>query len=257
MRRSVAPFHSLLADPQTPISTGRFIFYRHQDILHPTEVAPFLNSMDTQTRAHTVLTVLKTIFPNPAPSLTFSNNWELIVSVVLSAQTTDKQVNVVTKKLFHTYPTLDHYLGTSLDQFTKDLSAIGLYKTKAKNILAAAHILDTQFHRVVPQTIAELILLPGVGRKTANVVLGNAYGIAEGIAVDTHVTRLAQKFKLTKHRDPKKIEQDLMHIFPKEEWFLLTMRLIEYGREYSPARKKDDDTDPISIALRKATKTGP
>ncbi len=205
--------------------------------------------MTPQERANTVLSQLKKLFPNPQPSLTFSNDWELVVAVALSAQTTDKQVNVVTEKLFQKYTTLDDYLDASLEEFTKDISAVGLYKTKAKNMLAAAKLLDEKFHRVLPKTIKELTELPGVGRKTANVVLGNAYGIAEGIAVDTHVTRLAQKFGLTTHTDPKKIEQDLVALFPKEEWFLLTMRFIEYGREYSPARKKDDDTDPISVAL--------
>lgn len=208
--------------------------------------------MTPQTRATIVLHELKKLFPNPTPSLNFSNHWELVVAVALSAQTTDKQVNVVTKHLFKKYKTLNEYLMASLDEFTKDINGIGLYKTKAKNILQAAKILAEQFDGVLPKTIAELTLLPGVGRKTANVVLGNAYGIAEGIAVDTHVTRLAQKFGLTKHSDPQKIEYDLMHLFPQEEWFLLTMRFIEYGREYSPARKKNDTTDPISIALATA-----
>jgi endonuclease III len=200
-----------------------------------------------QSAATIVLTELKRLFPNPKPSLDFSNHWELVVAVVLSAQTTDKQVNVVTKKLFCKYNTLEKYLKADPEIFTQDLKHVGLYKTKAKNILAAAKLLKTTFKGILPKTIKELMLLPGVGRKTANVVLGNAYGIVEGIAVDTHVTRLAQKFGLTKQTDPKKIEQELMTLFPQEEWFLLTMRLIEYGREYSPARKKEDNTDPISL----------
>ncbi len=206
--------------------------------------------MTTQQRATIVLDTLKKLFPAPTPSLNFSNDWELVVAVVLSAQTTDKQVNVVTKTLFQTYKTLDDYLTAELDVFAEDMHSVSFYKTKAKHILAAAKIFDEQFNRVLPKTITELRLLPGVGRKTANVVLGQAYGIAEGIAVDTHVTRLAQKFGLTTHSDPKKIEQELMQLLPKEEWFLFTVRMIEYGRQYSPARKVLDESDPISLLLK-------
>lgn len=205
--------------------------------------------MTKQEKAKIVLSELKKLFPNPVASLDFSNNWELIVAVALSAQTTDKQVNIVTKELFKKYKKLEDYYTANLEEFEKDINSIGLYRSKAKNILATAKILKDKFGGVVPKTIRELIELPGVGRKTANVVLGNAHGLAEGIAVDTHVTRLAQKFGLTKHSDPKKIEPDLMKLFPKEEWFQLTMRFIEYGREYSPARKKLDNTDPISKKL--------
>ena len=204
-----------------------------------------------QQRATIVLTELKRLFPTPKPSLHFSNNWELVVAVVLSAQTTDKQVNVVTKTLFEKYKTVDDYLSAQLDVFAEDMHSVSFYKTKAKHILAAAKIFDAEFKRVLPKTIADMMRLPGVGRKTANVVLGQAYGIAEGIAVDTHVTRLAQKFGLTNQSDPKKIEQDLMVLFPKEEWFLFTVRMIEYGREYSTARKVADEMDPISILLKK------
>lgn len=205
--------------------------------------------MTKQERAHIVITELTRLYPHPAPSLQFSNDWELVVAVALSAQTTDKQVNKVTTELFKKYPTLDHYLHADLETFRKDISSIGLYKSKAKNMLAAAKIYDSVFHRKTPKTIKELMMLPGVGRKTANVVLGNAHGIAEGIAVDTHVTRLSQKFQLTKNSDPKKIEQDLITIIPQKEWFLFTVRMIEYGREHSPARKVADNSDPISKIL--------
>lgn len=207
--------------------------------------------MTKQQRADIVLFELKKLYPNPRPSLNYSNHWELVIAVLMSAQTTDKQVNVLTKSLFQKYQTLDDYLQANIKQFTEDIKTIGLYKTKAKNILAAAKIYDQEFDRILPKTISELIQLPGVGRKTANVVLGAAYTIAEGVAVDTHVTRLAKKFGLTKNTDPKKIEQDLMKILPKEEWALFTNRMVHYGRDYSPARKVLDETDPISLALKK------
>lgn len=205
--------------------------------------------MNTQERADIVLTILKKLYPEPKPSLDFSNDWELIVAVALSAQTTDKQVNKVTKELFKKYKTLDDYLAADPAAFTQDISSIGLYKSKAKNMLAAAKLYDELFGRQTPKTINELTQLPGVGRKTANVVLGNAHGIAEGIAVDTHVKRLANKFGLTTHSDVKKIEQDLMELIPQDDWFLFTVRMIEYGREHSPARKVHDNSDPISQAF--------
>ena len=205
--------------------------------------------MTKQQRADIVVSTLKQLYPNPKPSLDYSNHWELVIAVLMSAQTTDKQVNVLTSTLFKTYSTLDDYLAADLEEFTQDLNSIGLYKTKAKNILSAAKIWDQKFNRTLPKTIAEVIQLPGVGRKTANVVLAAAYGITEGIAVDTHVTRLANKFKLTKHTDPKKIEQDLMKILPKKEWAMFTNRMVHYGRDYSPARKVQSTEDPISQAL--------
>lgn len=202
-------------------------------------------------RARIVVRELKRLFPNATMLLNWNTHWELLVAVALSAQTTDKQVNKVTATLFKKYPTLEDYVRADLTQFEKDIQSIGLYKSKAKNILAAAKLLKEKWNGELPKTVQELTELPGVGRKTANVVLGNAYGLVEGIAVDTHVTRLAKKFGLTVHTDPKKIEQDLMHILPKTEWLGFTHRMIDYGRQYSPARNVTDDSDPISVALAK------
>ena len=194
-------------------------------------------------RANKIVKKLQELFPDAAIVLKYSNTWELLVSVILSAQCTDKQVNIVTEKLFEKYRTLDDYVKANVDEFEKDIKSTGFYRNKAKNILAAAKIVKEQFDGKVPDTMEELLTLPGVARKTANVVLGNAYGKVEGIAVDTHVRRLSIKFGLTDHKDPVKIEQDLMQILPKKDWFFLTYGLIEYGRHICPARRHKDCAD--------------
>jgi len=187
-------------------------------------------------KAARIVRELKKIFPHPEIALKYKNNWELLVAVVLSAQCTDKMVNKVTAKLFKKYKKLDDYVRANQREFEQDVRSTGFYRNKAKNILATAKIVKKKYKGRVPNTMEGLLLLPGVARKTANVILGNAYGIVEGVAVDTHVKRLSRKFGLTKERNPDKIEHDLMAILPKKEWFTFTYRMIEYGRHYCPAR---------------------
>lgn len=203
-------------------------------------------------RAEIVCRELARLYPEPRTALDYHTPWQLIVAVSLSAQTTDKKVNEATPGLFAVYPDTMSLANADVADVEALIKTIGLYRGKAKRIVAAAQMLIDEFGGEIPKTIAELSKLPGVGRKTANVVLTEAYGITEGIAVDTHVTRLAQKFGLTKQTDPKKIEKDLMEILPKEEWRWFTLRMIEYGREYSPAHKVEDSTDLISMSLRGA-----
>ena len=200
-------------------------------------------------RVQIILMELKKLFPHAKMVLHYSNNWELLISVILSAQCTDKMVNKVTEKLFKKYKTLDDYVKASQVEFEKDIHSTGFYHNKAKNILATAKIIKEQFHGEIPHTMKELISLKGVARKTANVVLGNAYGIVEGIAVDTHVIRLTKLWGLTKHTDPVKIEQDLMRLLPKEEWFTFTYRTIEYGRMYCIAKKHEHGKCPMTKLL--------
>lgn len=202
-----------------------------------------------QQRARIVLRELKRLFPNAHMALHYSNNWELLVAVALSAQCTDKKVNEVTSKLFKKYKTLDEYVHANPKEFEQDIKSTGFYKNKTKNILAAAKMIKNEYDGKIPKTMGELVKVPGVGRKTANVVLGNAYGVVEGIAVDTHVHRLAKKFGLTTKDTPEKIEQELMEILPKKDWFRFTYLMIEYGRHYSPAHKKENTQDPISKKL--------
>jgi endonuclease-3 len=181
---------------------------------------------------------LKKLIPKAKIALKFSNPWEMIVAVILSARTQDKKVNEVTEKLFKKYKTLEDYIKADQKEFEKDIAQIGLYRDKAKRILETAKILKQKYKGKIPKTISELITLPGIGRKTANIILNQAYGIAEGIAVDTHVHRLARLFGLTKENNPEKIEQDLIRLIPKPEWLTISYRLIDYGRKYCPASCK-------------------
>lgn len=202
--------------------------------------------MTKEKRAKKILDVLKKLFPRVSIVLRYSNNWELLVAVILSAQCTDKKVNEVTAKLFQKYRTLDDYVHADPKEFEKDVKPTGFFRVKTKHILSGAKVLDEKFDGQVPRTMEELLTLPGVARKTANIVLGNAYGIVEGIAVDTHVRRLSLKLGLTNKKDPLRIERDLMKLFPKKEWFDLTYRMIEYGRQICTARKHDCRDHPLT-----------
>lgn len=202
--------------------------------------------MDRRVRGARILKALKRLLPKAGMVLKFGNPWELLVAVILSAQCTDKKVNEVTANLFKKYRTFGSYLRARPKEFEKDIYQTGFYRAKAKNILAAARVVKEQFEGRIPRSMAEIITIPGVGRKTANVVLGNAYGVVEGIAVDTHVGRLARVLGLSRHTDPVRVERDLMALFPKREWFRLTYLLIEYGRQYCPARRHDHAKCPLS-----------
>lgn len=193
----------------------------------------------------TIVADLKKLFPNPKIALNYSNNWELYVAVVLSAQCTDKKVNEVTEKLFKKYLYFENYINADPKEFEQDIKPTGFYHNKAKSILTAAKLIDGTFDGKMPRTMKEILTIPGVGRKTANIILGNAYGVVEGIAVDTHVRRLSRQLGLTEETDPNKIEKDLMKILPKKEWFSFTYRLINYGRNYCPARPHKHEKCPL------------
>ncbi|OGY82656.1 MAG: endonuclease III [Candidatus Kerfeldbacteria bacterium RIFCSPHIGHO2_12_FULL_48_17] len=192
-------------------------------------------------RARQLLAALQKLYSQPRMALRFNNTWEMLVAVMLSAQTTDKQVNVVTAHLFRKYLRLADYASAQPSGLARDIRRIGLWRGKARNIVATARIVQAKHGGRVPQTMDELTALPGVGRKTANIILSNAYGKNEGIAVDTHVTRLSRLFGLTRAADPVKIEQDLVRVVPRREWGNITHRLILYGREYCPARCRHAD----------------
>lgn len=200
-------------------------------------------------RVKTILRELKRLFPKAEIALTYSNNWELLVAVQLSAQCTDKRVNIVTPVLFKKYPRLEDYCAADPAEFEKDIHSTGFFRNKTKNILAAAKMIKGEFGGAVPRTMREILTIPGVARKTANVVLGTAYGVVDGIAVDTHVIRLAQKLGLSKYKDPVRIERDLMAAIPKKEWFAFTYRLIDYGRAHCIARPHAHMQCPLTVAL--------
>lgn len=218
-------------------------------------------------QAKKILHLLQKTYPHAKMILEYSNNFELLVAVELSAQCTDKMVNIVTAKMFPKYRIMNHELRSMYENYKKqsilpfselveivnfayaqkenleqDIRSTGFYKNKAKNLQTAALYLLEKHHGQLPKTIAQMILIPGAARKTANVVLGNAYQIYEGIAVDTHVKRVSQRLGLTKHTDPNKIEQDLMKLFSQHDWFSLTYLLIEHGRQICIAQKPKCDT---------------
>jgi len=184
-----------------------------------------------------VLRRLKKEYPDPHTALNFSGPFQLLTATILSAQTTDVLVNKVTEKLFKEYRTVKDFAYAPPEGLQQAVSSINFYKTKAKNIQASAKIILEDFNGKVPETMDELVTLPGVARKTANIVLSNAYGINEGIAVDTHVRRLTNLLGLTKDTDPVKIEQDLMAITPKKDWGNISHLLIFHGRKICQAKK--------------------
>ncbi len=196
------------------------------------------NIKKLQEKAKKIIAELDKLIPEAKIALNFSNPWELYVAVVLSARNRDDMVNKVTENLFKKYRTLDDYANANIEDFAKDINKLGLYKQKAKYIITAAKIIKEKYNGNLPDTMEELIKLPGVGRKTANIILWNAFKKAEGIAVDTHVRRLSRLFGLTKSTNPDKIEKDLMEIIPKERWGDLPYKLIDYGRKYCTARCK-------------------
>jgi len=208
-------------------------------------------------RARKITVTLKKLFPDAKMALRYRNTWELLVAVMLSAQCTDKMVNRVTEKLFQKYPTFDDYTRADPEVFAEDIKSTGFYRNKAKNILSTARLVREKFGGEVPDTMPELLTFPGVARKTANIILGTAFGAIEGIAVDTHVKRFARKFDLSLFADPVKIERDLMEIFPKGEWSLLTYRLIEYGRTFCPARKHECRNHPLTKIYPSAARRFP
>lgn len=203
--------------------------------------------MPKKKRVEIILKELKRLFPHAKIMLRYSSPWELLVAVILSAQCTDKMVNKVTEKLFKKYICLDDYVNAHIGEFEKDIYATGFYRMKAKHILESARIVRKRYGGKVPQSMNKILTLPGVGRKTANVVLGNAFGVVEGIAVDTHVIRLAHVLGLSKQSNPEKIEKDLMKIVPRKEWLRFTYLLIEYGRAYCSARKHDHENCPLTV----------
>ena len=188
-------------------------------------------------RVAAILAALQKAYPNAVCALHHRNAFELTIATILSAQTTDVGVNKATPALFKAFPTPKALASASLTEIEPLIRTTGFYRAKAKNIQGAARVLVEKFHGKVPQTIAELTELPGVARKTANVVLGSWFGIAAGVVVDTHVLRLSRRLELTKATDPKKVEQDLMKIIPQDRWIQFSHELIHHGRQVCIARK--------------------
>uniref|UniRef100_A0A7C4ENN6 Endonuclease III n=1 Tax=Thermodesulfovibrio aggregans TaxID=86166 RepID=A0A7C4ENN6_9BACT len=202
--------------------------------------------MDKETKVLEIIQRLDRKYPNVRTALNFETPLDLIVATILSAQTTDLNVNKVTEKLFKKYKTAHDYAKVSLEELENDIKTINFYKNKAKYIKNLANELINRFKGEVPKKMEELVTLPGVGRKTANIVLWNAFGINEGVAVDTHVKRISKLLGLTENTDPEKIEQDLMKITPKQQWGKLSHLLIMLGREICKAKAPNHKICPLS-----------
>jgi endonuclease-3 len=193
-------------------------------------------AMTKDEKAKEIIRRLRKIYNKPRTALDFNNPFELVVATILSAQTTDKLVNTITPILFKKYPTIDSFAKADLTELDNEIKRVNFHFNKAKNIKAAAEMVVKTYGGKVPDNMEELDALPGVARKTANVVLCNVFNKNEGVVVDTHVMRLATKLGLTDKKDPVKIEQDLMQAVPKDDWCDFSSMLILYGREYAPAR---------------------
>lgn len=187
--------------------------------------------------AYKILRELKKQYFGAKIALRYGNNIQLLVAVILSAQCTDKKVNEITEKLFKNYKTVRDFAEADIEKLEQEIKPCGFYRMKAKNIIASAKKIQKEFGGKIPNTMKNMLTLHGVARKTANVVLGNAYGVVEGIAVDTHVKRFAGYCGLSKHHDPVKIEKDLMKSFPKKDWFKATYMIIDHGRSWRANKK--------------------
>ncbi|HEX4311113.1 MAG TPA: endonuclease III [Acidobacteriaceae bacterium] len=188
-------------------------------------------------RIEELLRRLRAAYPRAECALHHRNAWELLVATILSAQCTDARVNLVTPELFRRFPTPAAFAAASLPAIEEEIRSTGFYHNKAKSISGAAKKLISDFGGKVPETMAELLTLPGVARKTGNVVLGVAFKKAEGVVVDTHVLRLSHRLGLTRAEDPKKVEQDLMRIIPRDRWIAFSHEMIHHGRQICVARK--------------------
>ena len=203
-----------------------------------------------------ILSRLDRMYPDATCALLHRNPWELLVATILSAQCTDKRVNEVTPGLFALYPTPRDFAAVKPEVLANDIRSTGFFNNKAKSIVGAAHRVVNEFGGEVPKTMAEMLSIPGAARKTANVVLGTAYGIASGVVVDTHVSRISQRLDLTKNTDPVKIEQDLIKIIHQERWILFSHQVILHGRALCMARAPECEQCDLNELCYAADKRG-
>ena len=210
-----------------------------------TRVARPKTAVERQARLKKIIAALDKRYPNATCALHHNNAWELLVATILSAQCTDERVNKVTPELFRKYPTIRDLAAASQAEVANDIRTTGFFNNKAKSIRGAAERILSDFGGEIPRSMDDLLTVPGAARKTANVVLGTAFGIASGVVVDTHVSRIAQRLDLTKNTEPVKIEQDLMKIVPRERWISFAHQVIHFGRDLCVARKPKCQECPI------------
>lgn len=203
----------------------------------PRKVPKPKSAAERKARLDRIIKELDRLFPQATCALRHTNAWELLVATILSAQCTDARVNQVTPGLFKKYPKIEDFASASQQELAADIRSTGFFNNKSKSLIGAAKKLLADYNSQVPRTMDELLTVPGAARKTANVVLGTAYGIASGVVVDTHVQRISRRLDLTKNTEPAKIEQDLMKVLPTEKWILFAHQLIHFGRNICVARK--------------------
>ena len=201
-----------------------------------TRIARPKNAAERKARIAKILARLDEMYPAVTCALHHSNAWELLVATILSAQCTDKRVNEVTPGLFRKYPTIRDFAAASQEEMAQEIRSTGFFNNKAKSVIGAARKILADYKGEVPREMDALLSVPGAARKTANVVLGTAFGIASGVVVDTHVQRISQRLDLTKSTEPVKIERDLMQAIPKEKWILFSHQIIHHGRALCVAR---------------------
>lgn len=208
-------------------------------------------------RVRAILDALDRLYPGATCALHHRNAWELLVATILSAQCTDERVNMVTPRLFARFPTPEAMAEADVREVAEIVRSTGFFNNKAKNIVGAARKIVSDFGGEVPREMEKLLTVPGAARKTANVVLGTAFGVASGVVVDTHVTRIAQRLDLTREKTPEKIEQDLMRILPQEHWILFSHQVIHFGRGICKARKPECGRCPLETICRAPDKNVP
>ena len=202
----------------------------------PARIPKPKTAAERQSRLTKILATLDKMYPGVTCALNHSSAWELLVATILSAQCTDKRVNMVTPGLFRKYQTIQDFAAANQEELAQDIRSTGFFNNKSKSVIGAARKILTGFGGEIPRDIDQLLKVPGAARKTANVVLGTAFGIASGVVVDTHVQRISQRLDLTRETDPVKIEKDLMKILPQENWILFSHQIIHHGRALCIAR---------------------
>jgi endonuclease-3 len=206
-------------------------------------------------RLETILQALDKLYPNVTCALHHTNAWELLVATILSAQCTDERVNKVTPGLFAKYPSIEAFATVPVEELANDIRSTGFFNNKAKSVKGAAQKILRDFNGEIPRNIDDLLTVPGAARKTANVVLGTAFGIASGVVVDTHVQRISRRLELTKNDDPVKIERDLMKLLPQDRWIQFSHQIIHFGRGICVARKPKCGECPLNSICRSKDKT--
>jgi endonuclease-3 len=238
----VAPVPARIAAPKKSAAKTKATTVKGYNPLAPERVDEILNRLDQR-------------YPGATCALHHNSAWELLVATILSAQCTDVRVNMVTPVLFEKYPTPEAFAALQPEELEDDIRSTGFFRNKSKSIVGAARKLISEFGGQVPRTMDELLQLPGVARKTANVVLGTWYKIADGVVVDTHVQRISRRLELTKNEDPRKIEQDLMKVIPRDKWIVFAHQIILHGRALCIARKPKCADCPLEDLCHAADKT--